>query len=343
MSIKSSTRNHLNRKYKSTVHNGGKLSSNQTEQIPECNCIDHNGKIYLDQVFEMSFSYLFECLFEFNEFYYEFLKTRKISEFKVDDWKIENEIKIRRAEYLIEISHAIASKYCKNVETYKIVKYVENSICVIETETFSSGVIYSDCFKICHRYCLTGSPSDNRCRLKVHSSLIYLSKPNFVIKALIDKNCYASLSDFFKGMLESLQYECERLRMFNLSIIKTSTEIDFKKSTIETKSSLTSSMTSSKNFSSDDEISSSDEAITSKKSSFSKIVKTSGSNGIICSNLEPKENEILLPNKRSLSQRHYEKDKNSDSLEFSEKNDNQRKYDSLNFKIDLFIKFFLAL
>lgn len=57
----------------------GDTQDDKKELISECNCNDHYGKVYLDEILEMPFSYLFECLFEFNEFFHEFSKTRKIS------------------------------------------------------------------------------------------------------------------------------------------------------------------------------------------------------------------------------------------------------------------------
>lgn len=87
MSIKSSSRKSQNKKYKTNIQDVSEswsskypdMSNDLTESIPECSCSDHTGKVYLDQIFEISFSYLFECLFEFNEFYYEFIKTRKFT------------------------------------------------------------------------------------------------------------------------------------------------------------------------------------------------------------------------------------------------------------------------
>lgn len=87
MSVKSSLKKNQNNKYKSVSQDNvdfwnpqfGDTQDDQNELIPECDCGDHHGKVYLDEIFEMPFSYLFECLFEFNDFFHEFSKTRKIS------------------------------------------------------------------------------------------------------------------------------------------------------------------------------------------------------------------------------------------------------------------------
>lgn len=217
-------------------------------------------------------------------------------------------------------------------------------------------MIYSDCFKICHRYCLTGLTSLNKCRLKVHSSLNYLSKPNFVIKgkcfflnkiknlnlsfliALIDKNCYASLNDFFKGMQESLSNECERLQRFQTPIQKTSADVDLKITATDNKSSINSSICSSKTFSSDDEISSSDEVINAKKKLSPKITKASGDR--IKNKTEKKEKDNLFVKKRTLNHKQNEIE---NSFKTQEASENERKNRSRNMRIDVFIKFCLAM
>lgn len=138
----------------------------------------------------------------------------------------------------------------------------------------------------------------------------------------------------------SLQNECDKLKLFQSSMVKTSTEADLKKSLVDTKSSVTSSLCSSQNFSSDDEISSSDEAIKTKKNS--KIARTS-SNPAGCISVVAKENENLSIKKREILR--YEKDKIvNHGFDFNARNENYQKNDSINIRrVDMFIKFFFAL
>ncbi|CAF0876031.1 unnamed protein product [Brachionus calyciflorus] len=366
MSIKSSSKNRLTKKNKTIDialedknNNNNQLEKSKANNISlqengqsilNCNCDDHVGQIYIDRIFDMTFSYLFECLFDFNEFYYEFLKSRKISEFKADDWKIENGIKTRKTDYLIEVNNVIGAKHCKNIEYYRIVKYVENEICIIDTETLSSGIIYADCFNICHRYCLTRCASNKQCKLVVHSNVKYITKPNFLIKSLIDKNCLASLQEFFKGMENSLLTECQRLKMFNNCITKTSTELDLKESFANNLSSSTSTLSSARDFSSDNEISDSDDnnkppsiKINNRQKSFENSLdldQTKVRNDVKTSeHISRRSQYIKKRNSNSYSDHNQ---KNYSKFSHSEIQANS-KHLNLNIKSEIFVKFFFFL
>lgn len=344
---------------KSNLKQNTSLQQTNGDSCSDCNCDDHSGQIYLNQTFDMPFSYLFECIFDFNEFYYEFIKTRKISEFKADDWKIENGFKTRRTDYLIEVTGVIGAKHCKNIEYLKVVKYVDNEICIVDTENYSSGIMYADCFKICHRYCLTNCTSKKRCKLVVHSSIVYLTKPNFLIKNLIDKNCVASLTDFFNGMSVSLYEECTKLKHFNESIVKTSTQLDLQGSSISSlkSSPSASSLSSAREFSSDVETSESDNTnLIRRASTRNKLInknndldatKTNDNNKQPVSNVtmenSHEQSKKKYPNSNSLNQISIKSHTKSKVFMQNKSHSDETKSTSLNVKTDLFIKFFFVL
>ena len=92
-------------------------------------------------------------------------------------------IKIRKLNYSVSLHSAIVgSKTYKTVEHDKLLKCIPATMYVLDSESFSSGVIYTDCFSVNTRFCLTKC-TDTSTRLLVHSALIFNSKPNFIIKS----------------------------------------------------------------------------------------------------------------------------------------------------------------
>ena len=54
---------------------------------------------------------------------------------------------------------------------------------IVDSDSLSSGVMYADCFKVNTRSCLTKC-SANSSKLLVHSTIVYMNKPNFIVKGI---------------------------------------------------------------------------------------------------------------------------------------------------------------
>ena len=91
-------------------------------------------------------------------------------------------IKFRKLEYSVFLhSTFLGSKTCKTVEYNKLLKCIPATMYVLDTESFSDGVLYTDCFSIKAQLCLTKYTATST-RLIVHSSVNFIKKPNFIIK-----------------------------------------------------------------------------------------------------------------------------------------------------------------
>lgn len=64
----------------------------------------------------------------------------------------------------------------------KVLKSIPNEMYVVETETRTHGVPYSDTFSVTTRFCLVRC-DQNLTKLLVHASLNFSTKPNFVVKS----------------------------------------------------------------------------------------------------------------------------------------------------------------
>lgn len=107
----------------------------------------------------------------------------------VGEWEDEtfndSSIKTRKLDYTIGLSSTFGtSKSCKTVLSEKILKRIPSEIYVVDSDSLSSGVMYADCFKVNTRNCLTKCTA-NSSRLLVHSTIVYMNKPNFIVKGIL--------------------------------------------------------------------------------------------------------------------------------------------------------------
>lgn len=175
----------------------------------KCNC-KHDGKKVLDSTFEMNIEKLYDCLFGRNDFYHKFSLKRKISDLVTGEYETRTEngttFKTRRLEYYIALSGFFGTKPCKNVVDEKLLKNLKNDIHIVESESRSTGVPYSECFIVTTRFCLT-KVTDQSSRLLVHSLITYITKPMFIIKSVIEKGCFGALEEYFVDLDKSLNEE----------------------------------------------------------------------------------------------------------------------------------------
>ncbi len=58
----------------------------------------------------------------------------------------------------------------------------KNEFVVVETEAFTSGVLYADYFTVINRFCIT-KRAENRSHLLIKTFINYKKQPNFIAKS----------------------------------------------------------------------------------------------------------------------------------------------------------------
>uniref|UniRef100_A0A3Q4HXL4 GRAM domain containing 1A n=1 Tax=Neolamprologus brichardi TaxID=32507 RepID=A0A3Q4HXL4_NEOBR len=76
---------------------------------------------------------------------------------------------------------------------------------VVDSEVITSGIPYQDYFYTVHRYCLT-SINKHKSRL-VSSDICYRKQPWSLVKALIEKNTWSGIEEYYKHMSEVCKLE----------------------------------------------------------------------------------------------------------------------------------------
>lgn len=87
----------------------------------------------------------------------------------------------------------------------RILEYKPDSCIVLESESETHGVLYSDYFTVRNRFCFTRISATSS-RLVINSFINYIIKPNFIAKSFIEKNCFSALKDSYNFLGKYLCY-----------------------------------------------------------------------------------------------------------------------------------------
>ncbi|CAB1333472.1 unnamed protein product [Coregonus sp. 'balchen'] len=106
----------------------------------------------------------------------------------------------RILSYTIAINNPLGPKTAPVVETQTLYKNSAPGECyVVDSEVITSGIPYQDYFYTVHRYCLT-SINKNKSRLRVSSDICYKKQPWSLVKALIEKNTWSGIEEYYRHM-----------------------------------------------------------------------------------------------------------------------------------------------
>uniref|UniRef100_A0A3B5KNZ8 GRAM domain containing 1A n=1 Tax=Xiphophorus couchianus TaxID=32473 RepID=A0A3B5KNZ8_9TELE len=127
----------------------------------------------------------------------------------------------RVLSYTIALNNPLGPKTAPVVETQlqTLHKSCSRGECyVVDSEVITSGIPYQDYFYTVHRYCLT-SISKHKSRL-VSSDICYRKQPWSLVKALIEKNTWSGIEDYYRNM-ESEVCKLETLLQTEVSVVTT--------------------------------------------------------------------------------------------------------------------------
>jgi hypothetical protein len=166
----------------------------------KCVCNEHMGKEMLSKVFNLNVNYIWECLFGHTTFCTRYWDSRKFYNMKISDWKKLNptdQLPSRQLEYLVDLG--IIGRP-SNTESQKIIEYKSNSCIVLESESVTHGVPYSDCFSVRNRFCITRVTAKTS-RLLIHSYFNYFQKPSYIARSFIERNALSALKDSYSYLV----------------------------------------------------------------------------------------------------------------------------------------------
>ncbi|XP_043935411.1 protein Aster-B-like [Protopterus annectens] len=162
---------------------------------------DLNGRQYMNEVFKFSVDKLFDMLFTESAFQRNFMEQRRFSGTIFHPWKKEESGNQSRVIlYSITLTNPFMPKTSRVTENQTLYKASQESECyIIDAEVQTHDVPYHDYFYTLNRYTLT-RVAKNKSRLRISTELRYKKQPWGFVKAVIEKNFWSGLDDYFRHL-----------------------------------------------------------------------------------------------------------------------------------------------
>uniref|UniRef100_A0A4W5KKT3 GRAM domain containing 1A n=1 Tax=Hucho hucho TaxID=62062 RepID=A0A4W5KKT3_9TELE len=196
-------------------------SDTQEEDEVESFCADLAGRLHINMVVRMSVDKLHDLLFSADTHFIQHLfSQRHFTDLSVCEWQQDScsGNTNRILSYTIAINNPLGPKTAPVVETQTLYKNSAPGECyVVDSEVITSGIPYQDYFYTVHRYCLT-SINKNKSRLRVSSDICYKKQPWSLVKALIEKNTWSGIEEYYRHM-ESEVCKLETLLQSEVSVV----------------------------------------------------------------------------------------------------------------------------
>ncbi|XP_013887979.1 GRAM domain-containing protein 1A isoform X2 [Austrofundulus limnaeus] len=176
----------------------------ETSGEVEAFCSDLSGRLNINAVFRMSVDKLHDLLFSTDTHFLQHLFTqRHFTDLSVGDWQQDagdSGTTSRVLSYTITLNNPLSPKTAPVVETQTLHRSCSRGECyVVDCEVITSGIPYQDYFYTVHRYCLT-SVNKHKSRLRVSSEICYRKQPWSLVKALIEKNTWSGIEEYYRHM-----------------------------------------------------------------------------------------------------------------------------------------------
>ncbi|KAM4534214.1 protein Aster-C isoform 2-T3 [Odontesthes bonariensis] len=179
------------------------------------------GRLYLNKVFHISASKMFELLFTDSGFARRFMSVRKITNASFSAWQKDPSGNMKRTlSYTIAISNPLIGKSSTATETQMQHKdSKDGQYYLVDSEVYTHEVPYHDYFYTHNRYYII-SNSKKKCRLRVYSDVKYRKQPWGLIKSFITKNSWSGIEDYFRQLEAQLLEEEAEMNQAGGDLVK---------------------------------------------------------------------------------------------------------------------------
>ncbi|XP_013857681.1 GRAM domain-containing protein 1C isoform X2 [Austrofundulus limnaeus] len=187
-------------------------SGSESEEVEErISLSEVPGRLYLNRVFLISASKMFDLLFTDSSFTRRCMNARKITNLSLTAWQKDSSGNGKRTlNYTITITNPLIGKFSTATENQTLYKESrEGQFYIVGSEVCMHDVPYHDYFYTQSRYYIVGI-SKRKCRLRVYTDVKY-KKPTWgLIKSFIAKNSWSGIEDNFRRLeAELLEEEAE--------------------------------------------------------------------------------------------------------------------------------------
>uniref|UniRef100_UPI0037E73226 protein Aster-C isoform X2 n=1 Tax=Semicossyphus pulcher TaxID=241346 RepID=UPI0037E73226 len=166
------------------------------------------GRLFLNKVFHISASKMFEMLFTDSVFMRRFMNIRKITSNSLTAWQKDATGNMKRTlNYTITINNPLIGKFSTATENQTLYKESRDGhYYLVDSEVFTHDVPYHDYFYTQNRYYIIRT-SKRKCRLRVYTDVKYKKQPWGLVKSFITKNSWSGIEDNFRQLEAELMEE----------------------------------------------------------------------------------------------------------------------------------------
>ncbi|XP_043357807.1 protein Aster-A isoform X6 [Dermochelys coriacea] len=182
--------------------NSSSSSSSSTQDEAEVDAFsDLPGRLLLNCVYCLGAERLQQMLFTDSLFMQSFLGQRKFTDVTLTSWSGKSKCRQRRVlSYTIPLSNPLGPKAAAVVETQTLFRTSPKSgAYVVDSEVITQGIPYQDYFYTTHRYCIS-TLATGTARLRVSSEIRYRKQPWNLVRALIEKNTWSGVEEYFQHL-----------------------------------------------------------------------------------------------------------------------------------------------
>ncbi|XP_075906517.1 protein Aster-C isoform X2 [Nelusetta ayraudi] len=166
------------------------------------------GRLYLNKVFHISASKMFELLFTDSNFMQRFFSARKILNNTFTGWQKDSSGNMKRTlNYTVTINNPLIGKFSAVTEYQTLYRESRDGhYYLVDSEVYTHDVPYHDYFYTQTRYYIIRN-SKRKCRLRVYTNVKYKKQPWGVVKSFITKNTQSEIEDNFRQLEADLLEE----------------------------------------------------------------------------------------------------------------------------------------
>uniref|UniRef100_A0A8C4WR38 GRAM domain containing 1A n=1 Tax=Gopherus evgoodei TaxID=1825980 RepID=A0A8C4WR38_9SAUR len=176
-------------------------SSSTQDEVEVDTFSDLPGRLLLNCVYCLGAEQLQQMLFSDSPFMQSFLCQRKFTDVTLTSWSGKSKCHQSRVlSYTIPLSNPLGPKAAAVVETQTLFRASPDSgACVVDSEVITQGIPYQDYFYTAHRYCIS-TLATGTAPVSVSSEIRYRKQPWNLVRALIEKNTWSGMEEYFQHL-----------------------------------------------------------------------------------------------------------------------------------------------
>ncbi|CAH1975809.1 unnamed protein product [Acanthoscelides obtectus] len=184
---------------------------NVSRELSTCCTNIHDARNIMSEVVPIPIDQLFTLLFTSSKFYLDFHAARKTTDLTQTPWTQNpmDDSKSRVVSLTMALAQTVGPKSAQVTETQIMLPCSKpGELYAVDIETINAGVPYAESFFVSAHYCLQ-KVSETHSSINVFAQVKYKKSVWGIVKAMIERNCYAGMEEYCADLTKALKAESE--------------------------------------------------------------------------------------------------------------------------------------